>query len=370
MTESTVFATENFYESVLWDLGYCYDKYDVQGASTGLTNEPWGIVEYPDPANPDSVIRYYDTVIWFTSRFDEYTVLDTMQCHLRDFVQKGGNLFICGNSLGEDMTNSGAYDDDAADTCDFYAGICGAKIGTPPESAPGIRNPHHYAIGDATPPTGSQITTADTFHYHIGCPISVPHDLIHINDSPPAWSHPEPYLTYLGGIPPAPNDSLVAIYNQVDGGGKVVYMSFDMAAMVDSSSVSKAGMKGRADLMRDVLTNLFGMAASCPHHGGVSDGPVVASGYANRLEQNRPNPFNPDTDILFSIRDAGKVSVRIYNVRGQLVRTLVDENLLPGEYTRHWDGTNDSGRLVASGIYFCKMEAMNFTDTKKMILLK
>ena len=49
-------------------------------------------------------------------RFDEYTVLDTMQCRLRDFVLKGGDLFICGNHIGTDMTNHGLYDTDAADT--------------------------------------------------------------------------------------------------------------------------------------------------------------------------------------------------------------------------------------------------------------
>ena len=92
MEESTVIANENIYEGVLYDLGYCYDKYDVQGASTGLSNEPWDLVTYPDPANPDSLERRYDAVIWFTSRFDEYTVLDTMQCRLVDFVRKGGNL--------------------------------------------------------------------------------------------------------------------------------------------------------------------------------------------------------------------------------------------------------------------------------------
>jgi flagellar hook assembly protein FlgD len=60
----------------------------------------------------------------------------------------------------------------------------------------------------------------------------------------------------------------------------------------------------------------------------------------------------------------------VYNVRGQVVKTLVDRAMMPGNHQIHWDGRNENGQLVASGIYFCKMEAGDFNAARKMILLK
>ncbi|MCK4547482.1 MAG: T9SS type A sorting domain-containing protein [Candidatus Eisenbacteria sp.] len=368
MEESVVISTENFYESVLYDLGYCYDKYDVQGASTGLSNEPWDLVTYPDPGNPDSLVRRYDTLIWFTSRFDQYTVLDTMQCRIVDFVRKGGNLFICGNLLGVDMTDYGDYSDAARETCEFYGGLLGAKMDPPGVSSVGIKQPHYYAKGSGLV-GGSVFSTADKFHFHLGCPISVPHDLTKINTSPPAWApNPTPYIVYEEGY--VAGDTVVAIYNEYVDGGKVVHMCFDLGAMVDSCAVScaKADYKGRRDLLEDVLGNLFGMVPGCPHYQGVDD--FIPSAHAYSLSQNYPNPFNPDTDIQYSIRQNGRVSLKVYNVRGQVVKTLVDRAMQSGQYTAHWDGTNENGQMVSSGIYFCKMKASDFAATKKMILLK
>ena len=88
------------------------------------------------------------------------------------------------------------------------------------------------------------------------------------------------------------------------------------------------------------------------------------------LQQNYPNPFNPTTQINFDLPTKSKVSILIYNVLGQKIKTLVDEQLDAGKYFEEWDGTNDAGMKVSSGIYFYKMQADNFVQTKKMMLLK
>ena len=89
------------------------------------------------------------------------------------------------------------------------------------------------------------------------------------------------------------------------------------------------------------------------------------------LEQNYPNPFNPTTTIAYSIAEPGHVYLRIYNVAGQLVRTLVDEVLAPeGVRPVAWNGLDDSGQPVSSGVYFCRLETKGFTQTKKLVLLK
>lgn len=88
------------------------------------------------------------------------------------------------------------------------------------------------------------------------------------------------------------------------------------------------------------------------------------------LGQNFPNPFNPSTVIDFDIPVNVYVRLDIYNVLGQKVRTLVDEELPAKKYSVDWDGTTDGGVKVASGIYFYKLEAGAFTETRKMVMLK
>lgn len=88
------------------------------------------------------------------------------------------------------------------------------------------------------------------------------------------------------------------------------------------------------------------------------------------LEPNSPNPFNPSTSIAFEVPAAGRAALRIYSVRGNLVRTLVDERLAAGGYRVRWDGRDDHGRAAASGVYFYKLEEGERSLTRKMSLLK
>ena len=88
------------------------------------------------------------------------------------------------------------------------------------------------------------------------------------------------------------------------------------------------------------------------------------------LEQNYPNPFNPTTTIHFSIPERSHVNLTVYNVLGQRVATLVDEDLAADTYERVWLGIGDSGARVASGIYFYRLTAGEKTMTKKMMMLK
>jgi len=88
------------------------------------------------------------------------------------------------------------------------------------------------------------------------------------------------------------------------------------------------------------------------------------------LYGNYPNPFNPRTNIAFAIEKPELVSIEIYNAKGQKVKTLVNEYLQAGEHITVWDGQDDYGRNVGSGIYFYKMTASHITLTKKLLLLK
>jgi len=93
-------------------------------------------------------------------------------------------------------------------------------------------------------------------------------------------------------------------------------------------------------------------------------------GLRNHLAQNYPNPFNPTTRIQYSVKENARVSLRVYNVAGQLVRTLVNDVKTPGPHTVTWDGMNNAGSSVASGVYFYRMTTRGFTQTRKLTVLK
>ena len=89
-----------------------------------------------------------------------------------------------------------------------------------------------------------------------------------------------------------------------------------------------------------------------------------------QLFQNYPNPFNPETQIKYDLPVSGNVKLSVYNVLGQRVRVLVDGIQDAGHRSVAWDGRDNDGREVASGIYFYKIKAENYQKTKKMVLLK
>jgi hypothetical protein len=88
------------------------------------------------------------------------------------------------------------------------------------------------------------------------------------------------------------------------------------------------------------------------------------------LSQNAPNPFNASTQIPYQLPKAGEVSLVIYNILGQQVRVLVREKQEAGYYRAAWDGKDARGRQVASGIYLVRMQASEFTQVRKILLLK
>ncbi len=152
-------------------------------------------------------------------------------------------------------------------------------------------------------------------------------------------------------------------------------------AVVDGSPVTGAG--DVVSLTFRVLTEFEDNARFDLANGIVFDAsqlanPVVALGSLSvestptefALLQNFPNPFNPETTIKYNVAEGANVSLRIYNVVGQVVKTLVAEQQNAGRYTVRWNGTDDRGVSVSSGIYFYQIAAGDFSDVKKLMLLK
>jgi flagellar hook assembly protein FlgD len=88
------------------------------------------------------------------------------------------------------------------------------------------------------------------------------------------------------------------------------------------------------------------------------------------LYQNAPNPGFGRTAIKFSLNKQTKVAIKIYNIGGQLVRTLIDKNMKPGVKSETWNGVDGNGRPVPAGIYFYEMEAMGLKQTGKLVMIR
>lgn len=109
------------------------------------------------------------------------------------------------------------------------------------------------------------------------------------------------------------------------------------------------------------LDGLFG--------AGFKAGEIIPSSYA--LRQNYPNPFNPETMIVFDLPEEAKVTLEVYNLMGQSIKTLVNDKKVAGRYQILWDGSDDKGIPVASGIYFYQIKAIGKSNTfsKKMKMM-
>jgi hypothetical protein len=129
--------------------------------------------------------------------------------------------------------------------------------------------------------------------------------------------------------------------------------TLEAIAVVDENHATAAGYDG----------TILGLNASPPT--GTDNPPV-----GRELFQNYPNPFNPQTTIRYNLTDPARVTLRVYSPSGRLVRTLVDGWRGAGTWSVEWDGTNNAGARVASGVYFYQLRAGPATQTKKMTLLK
>ncbi|MBE0567514.1 MAG: T9SS type A sorting domain-containing protein [Krumholzibacteria bacterium] len=152
-----------------------------------------------------------------------------------------------------------------------------------------------------------------------------------------------------------------ATLNIIPSGSRVVSMPYDFNFIwhdADAPSVAT----GRVNVLREILA-YFGVSGDPGDISGVPE----ARPFAVR---NFPNPFNPATSIEYSLPRRGHLSLKVFNVRGELVRTLVDEVRDQGTGTATWDGTNDLGRQVPSGVYFYEARTGGQVKVHKMALVK
>jgi hypothetical protein len=144
-----------------------------------------------------------------------------------------------------------------------------------------------------------------------------------------------------------------------DTKGKSASANFTLLASAGPRSVlvcAQFGVKKEIHVDKDVTPLDLEGSESTPQHFSLS--------------QNYPNPFNPQTSIRYALPQDAHVKLIVYNLLGQKVKTLVDEHQSAGHKTVWWDGKDESGGAVASGAYFYRIDADEFSKVKKMMLVK
>jgi len=169
----------------------------------------------------------------------------------------------------------------------------------------------------------------------------------------PEWVYPGDYIEYTGVTDDANH------YKK----GKLHLMFFDDNTWGSGSITNPIGQNDGGKVM---YANIDFAWAPQPYTG-IGD-PVAP---APKLTlSNYPNPFNPTTTIAFDLVKSGSVKLNIYNIRGQKVKSVLNENMQVGHHTISWNGTSEDGSQVASGVYFSRLENGGKTIINKMVLLK
>ena len=101
---------------------------------------------------------------------------------------------------------------------------------------------------------------------------------------------------------------------------------------------------------------------------GIADGDEIPTVY--KVHQNHPNPFNPTTKLRYDLPEASHVRIMIYDLMGRKIRTLVDMDQKAGYRSIQWNAANDLGQPVSAGMYLYMIQAGDFRQTRKMVLLK
>ena len=158
--------------------------------------------------------------------------------------------------------------------------------------------------------------------------------------------------------------AFLLIHSNAAEGEEVRFRAFDADAGViyDIEEELACG----ADAVTGTVLEPFALSAGAVHDENAQGMPTAFG-----LSQNVPNPFNPTTAIQYDVpAGGGTVTLRIYYVGGRLVRTLVDGVETAGNKSVAWQGRDDRGQMVATGVYFYRMTAPGFEKTRKMLLLK
>ncbi|MBI5806542.1 M28 family peptidase [candidate division TA06 bacterium] len=281
----------------------------------------------------------YSTVAWFS---DDYVTLLASGAvnDMKSYLDNGGKLWLAGWKPTGDVMGSASYPDDFIFGNILYDNfkISHAELSSTVDSfktAIGLKGYPDIAVDTLKYPStiwGKTFRSIEALTPLAGA------DTIYVMDMKNNGSTFE-------GKACAVRDS-----------GKTVFFGFPLYFM-DREQVKLAAQKVMAEFGEVPL----GVVGKPDNRERISD---------FRLFQNSPNPFSQQTNISYQLPKNGMVKLNIYNIAGQLVKTLVNSEQQAGSYTVKWNGRDDNGLQASNGVYVCKLEAAGIKGTKKMLLLR
>ncbi len=336
------------------------DRYDTNAPSSGVSN---GVGAYVSAAGPQSIFcQAYEKVIFDSGDLNSYTISEgTLENSdksndaqlLVDWLNQSDHkvgLLVMGDQIAYDLSLS-----DQAIALELVSTTCGVTL----------ENSSYYELtGGRT--AGGTITplitgvaggpyAGMTYYAFGGCPIINDFDVLQTTG-------PGAYALQYPDYAAAPYFAGIHTPSQVNSAGyplRTVWVGHSFMQIRDAV----AGAPARNTFLGKTY-EFFENATS----GDYTDTELPK---AYSLAQNFPNPFNPSTRIQFALPSKGHVSLKIYNVAGQLVKTLQNGVMDAGSHELTWDGANNLGANVASGVYFYKINAGdNYENMKKMVLLR
>jgi hypothetical protein len=351
-------TAENYWMSTLRQISplNVADRYDVMAPAAGVSNGLGG------RAKVQQLIDSYQIIIWDSGDLSRVTISDgtpasdkSNDCQIlvewMDMSPHRVGLWICGDDVAADLKALGSVP--ALTLLGTWCGIdmvntsyferTGGLTG-------GVVNP--MIVGDEDAGIYVEAGVPNRFSVYGGCPSFNSFDMLEaVGSGRYALNYPD-----FEGIPCR---AAIASWRQNAGAYdvKTMWFGFSMQYVRDDGQDNEID---RLHIVEDVLNWM-------DYPVQISEAKVPGV-YA--LDQNFPNPFNPTTSIRFAMKERALVTIKIYNVAGQRVRTLIDGVKGAGSYSITWDGKNNLGADVGSGIYFYKMETKGFTQTKKMVLLR
>ncbi len=364
------------WEESLDRLGIVYDRYDIRnsgvarGSITPFYSQPFdgdgygGVIDHSA-----GLARRYNSVVWFFGRFNNArTVVDSTQLELDAFLDvgaanfsSGANIWIAGNDLCEDEvlsdpafvdansnnTNNSAYFWQTLAGLNPVAGGCGDDQGI--QDIPG--NNYYTLAGQG----GTIFAGMTSMIGQWDCPIldnpdngitaNTATELVHVGATPTTFM--ETHVRAGGAQTPS----------------KVVVSVTPLEVLTSLQA---------RDCWTEAIMSDFGVGIPSPK-ADCSIDVDVPTGVPGRvvLHQNTPNPFNPVTKIRFSLPNRSQVELKIYDIAGREVKTLVNGELeASNNHEYKWLGKDNTGAEVGSGVYFYRLNAGKDSQTRKMVLIR
>jgi len=341
------------------------DRFDVLGPSSVVGNSLAGRVKNISAQIIGDPVEVYQKILWNSTDLSRGLMGDGGTPNAGSSAEKSDDYGLAYTFLNTHPGNPGwaMWCDDAVEDWNTLVGLSAVNVKSifmnhtlvagDQRTVSGIVSPRIFPASPV-PPAG-YLQPTESFYGYGGCAV------INDFDVPGQSGASRVALKYASAT-----TGQTAALSQITANGAATNARFFLAGFA-YNFIRDDDTNGVPDYVKHLQEILVWMQNEIENPVGIN--PVA---FANSLDDNYPNPFNPTTTIKYSIAEHGQVTLKIYNAAGQLVRTLIDEEQAPvqGGFSKVWNGMNEQGQPVASGVYFYQLTAKNFSQTKKMVLLK